>query len=131
MAGDQHDAGELGIDREAVDAGKVRAAMRGRSGERQDRWTVCRTDRELDERRPRLRRARTELTDVEAAFASDEVGVDGIDPLVGDRLEDPRDRRRTDGRTLAGRDLARIGQRDGIESFVSELPGEEGEAAAE
>ena len=82
--------GQLGVDREAVEAGEVRAAVGGRAGQRQHRLPVGRADRQLDERRPRLRGGGPRLAHREPALVGDEVRVHRVHALIGDRLEDAR-----------------------------------------
>ena len=127
VSGHEHEAGELGIDRETVEPGEMRPAVRGRSSEGQDGIAVRGADGELDQRCPRVRRSRSLLPYGEASLPGDEVGVHRIDPLVGHRLEQARQGSGTNWRTLARRDLTGIGQGEGIEGARGELARQNGE----
>ena len=61
----------------------------------------------------------------------DEIRVDGVHALVGDRLQDAGHGRGSDRSALAGGDLAGVGQRDRVEGARRQLAGEDREPPAE
>ena len=71
------------------------------------------------------------LTNGQPALAGDEVGINRVDALVGDSLEDAGQRGGADRRALSGRDLAGVRERQRVERTGRELTGEDRQAAAQ
>ena len=113
VARDQHQAGQLGVDLEAGEAGHMRAAMGRRTGQAEGALALARLQR--DQGSPRGGGIGPGLADGEAALARDQVGIDGVDTLVGHGFQDPGQRGRADGGAVPLGDLARVGQGDAVE----------------
>ena len=131
VAGDEHDAGQLRVDREAVQGCQVRAAVSRRSRQREDRLAVDRADGELDERCPRLGGRGPGLAHGQPALVRDDVGVDRVDALIRDGFEHPGDGRGADRGTLSCRDLPRVRERQRVKRAGGKLARQDGEPSTE